>query len=429
MAKRHSNLAGNLESLFLRLEELVLANSGADEFDEIFKLIIAKLWDERVYGGTRFRSYETDEKTFAVIEALIREASSTWQGILDPLESPSLTPTHLSICVEALAPHQLFNSGFEVMDSFFEFTISKSSKGSKGQFFTPRYVIEMCIRMISPKANETLVDPACGSGGFLFHTLQYIKKTNNYSSDQISKYTKERLWGFDIDRRAIRVAKALMLLAGDGCANIVRANSLLHRDSSPKLWDAPGDKETHLTIEDIIRTRLRNHGGFDVIATNPPFAGEIREQNILNHYLLAKGKTRIERDVLFVERCIDLLRPGGRLAIVLPHNKFAAESFRFLREWLLKKTRVLGVVSLGRHTFLPHTHQKASVLFAQKLNGSMRGPQEPIFFAVSERDGKNSRGQLLWRAANKGGSYWENVDHDLEEIETQFNEICNTGMS
>src|SRR5262249_11834792 len=146
---------------------------------------------------------------------------------------------------------------------------------------------------------------------------------------------------------------------------------------------------------------------FDVLLTNPPFAGEVRERCLLNAYEVSRGRVRVERDVLFLERCVELLRPGGRMAIVLPHNKLAMAAWGHVREWLLRKVRVLAVVGLGRNTFLPHTHQKASILFAQK--GAAR-KDAPIFFAVSERDGKDTRGQLLYRPeANGARSAWECV--------------------
>lgn len=413
MPKRHLNVVGNLESLFLRLEELVLANSGEDEFEEVFKLIIAKLWDERVRSGS-FRVHSTEAETAEAISKLLRQADKAWPGILDK-PSPQLTREHLSVCVEALAKHTISNEGFEVMDAFFEFMVAKGSKGAKGQYFTPRHVIELCVRMIKPQPHETVLDPACGSGGFLIHALNYVKS----SISSASKYCERKLWGFDIDSRAVRVAKALMVLAGDGNANIIRLNSLL-QPSAVGLFD---DSDSVLTIEDVCRSRMKRHNGYDVIMTNPPFAGEVREKRILDGYALAAKKGQIERDVLFVERCVHLLRPGGRMAIVLPHNKFATDSYTYLREWLLGKARVLAVVGLGRNTFLPHTHQKASVLFLQKTVRKETKKDYPIFFSISERDGKNSKGQLVHRSAD-AECLWERVDHDFADIEKGFVEFC-----
>src|SRR5438105_15574022 len=113
-----------------------------------------------------------------------------------------------------------------------------------------------------------------------------------------------------------------MVLAGDGSANIIRLNSLLRPDMVGLF---PTADASILTIEDVCRSRLRNHKGFDLILTNPPFAGEVRERHVLDGYDLSRGRDCIERDVIFLERCVELLRPGGRLAIVLPHNKVAAD--------------------------------------------------------------------------------------------------------
>ena len=235
----------------------------------------------------------------------------------------------------------------------------------------------------------------------------------------LEEYCREKLWGFDLDNRAIRVAKALLVIAG-GCGdNLIRVNSLV-QPVTGRLFDDAADS---LTVEDICRTRLRKHKGFDVILTNPPFAGEVKEKHILDCYDVAKGKQRIERDVLFVERCVGLLRPGGRMAMVLPHNKFGGSMFSHLREWVVGHTRVLGVIGLGRNTFLPHTHQKASILLLQREAVKKRKNDYNIFFAVSEKDGKDSKGKFIERELF-GGSLWERVDHDLEEAADGFHAFC-----
>ncbi len=421
MAKRHSNRRGDLESLFLRLEELVLANSGEDEFEEVFKLLIAKLWDERSGKPSRFVAKDKDADTSAAVDLLLGEAETAWPGILGDEPHPCLTPEHLQVCVQALAPHTLSGSNFQVMDGLFEFLVSKSSKAAKGQYFTPRHVVELCVQMLRPRQGETVVDPGCGSGGFLVHVLDYVREAEGLQGAELRKYCAAKLWGFDLDGRAVRVAKALMLLAGDGKANITRLNSLLR----PDMGGLSPDDQSALTIEDVCRSRLRKPPGFDIVLTNPPFAGEVRERHILDGYSVSQGKARVERDVLFLERCVKLLRPGGRMGIVLPHNKFAASSFSFVREWLLHEARVVAVVGLGRNTFLPHTHQKASVLFVQKrLQGEAANPDEAIFFAVSEQDGKNSKGQLVRRHGfAEDAPAWESVDHDLAEVTEAFHQF------
>ncbi len=428
MSKRHSNHVGNLESMFLRLEELVLANSGADEFDEVYKLLIAKLWDERGGRAQRFQPHSDEAQTFGAMATLLREAEAGWPGILEPGVAPLLTPEHLHVCVEALAKHTISDAGLAVMDGFFEFLVSKSAKGAKGQYFTPRYVVEFCIRMLRPNPEETILDPACGSGGFLIHALNFLRRAGDRTGAAMRDNGADHVWGFDVDARAIQVARALMVLAGDGGANIIRLNSLLRPDTAAGtlFGEMERDAGTILTVEDVCRTRMRHHKGFDVILTNPPFAGEVRERHILDTYQVARGKASVERDVLFLERCVELLRPGGRMAIVLPHNKLAMDAWGYVREWLLRKARVLAVVGLGRNTFLPHTHQKASILFAQKNVAGAGAPRDgKVFFAISEQDGKNSKGQLVMRGAPEpGASEWDRVEHDLDEIVKRFHDFC-----
>ena len=424
MAKRHWNREGDLESLFLRLEELVLANSGEDEFEEVFKLLIAKLWDERSGKRPRFRARETDEATYESVCGLLREAESGWPGILGTDNAPRLSPAHLQVCVEAFSRHTVLANDLQALDGFFEYLVSRGSKGAKGQYFTPRHVVELCVRLLRPRRSESVCDPGCGSGGFLLHAMRHVRQREGLSDAAAREYCRNHIWGFDIDGRAVRVAKALMLVAGDGSANFVRMNSLL-QPGMGGLFQLPGEDAENdgpLTIEDVCRGRRRRHVGFDVILTNPPFAGEVRERHILDGYAVSSGRKRVERDILFIERCVRLLRPGGRLAIVLPHNKFAGPAFRHVRDWLLGETQVLGVVSLGRNTFLPHTHQKASVLLARRREkGEGRRRDERVFFAVSERSGKDSKGRYVVRkGATTTATLWDWVDHDFDAIVGAF---------
>ena len=420
MTKRHWNRSGDLESLFLRQEELVLANSGEDEFEEIFKLLVAKLFDERSGGPERFRAYHKEAETFIAVSGLLFDAEREWPGILGADIEPRLTAEHLQVCVEALAPHSIFGSDLEVLDGFFEFLVARAAKGAKGQFFTPRHVVELCVRMIAPTIQDTICDPACGSGGFLMHALTYITRCEGLDGASMRRYCETNLWGFDISARAVRVAKALMVLAGDDRSNIFRLNSLLRPDMGESAKEG-----AVLTVEDICRTRMRHPKRFDLILTNPPFAGEVREKKVLEAYDVSRGRSRVERDVLFLERCIELLKPGGRLAIVLPHNKFAGSAFKHVRKYLFRHARVLAVVGLGRNTFLPHTHQKAGVLFAQRRReGEREAPDEKTFFAVSQKDGKNSKGQIVSRPkTSEGAPAWERTDHDLGDVVAAYREF------
>ena len=382
MAKRHHMVAGEWESVFGRLQELVLAGSGEDDLHEILKLVVAKLHAEQRPGDGAFATAASPAATAERVNGLIGAAADRWPGVLPGEPRSRLTDEHLHVCVEALAGQTLLDASMEALDNAFEFLVSRTAKGAKGQFFTPRHVADACVRIVKPRAGERVADPACGSAGFLLHAFRHVGDRG--AAD---------LWGFDFDQRAVDVGRALMLLGGDGRSNVLRANSL----ARPAIEDLAGAAAP-----------------FDVIVTNPPFAGEVRERELLASYELGGG-ARSERDVLFLERCVELLRPGGRLAIVLPHGKFAGAQWSGVREWLLRRMRVVAVLGLGRNTFQPHTGQKTSVLFAEKREQVLDAPPgEEILFLVSERDGKDARGRVVPRAgARAGAPLWDRADHDL----------------
>lgn len=406
MGKRHITLPDSLDSLFIRLEEIILANSGESDFEEIFKLILAKIWDEQ--KGLNLLKENNDEvKTLNSINTLLGELDKNWPGILvEPYTK--LSPQHLEICVGLLNNFKLTSFSFEALDAFFEYIVSRTAKGSKGQFFTPRHVVDFCVRIINPKTNESVLDPACGSGAFLLHTFNYTNsKCNN-------------LWGFDYDDKAVRVARALLYIGGVEKPKIYKANSLLSPSFQEQVF-FHSLSESITTIEDYLRLNKVDKE-FDIILTNPPFAGEITEREILNSYDTSRGKNRIERDTLFLERCVNLLKPKGRMAIVLPNNKFGGKEFAGLRRWLLQRVRIVGVIGLPNSTFMPHTSVKTSIMFVEKRKSVLKTlPSENIFFGISEKSGKDSKGSLEF-LSNDNPS-WENLDHDLYEVEQQFKEF------
>ena len=422
MAKRHQIKAGDWESIVGRLQELVLANSGADEFHEIFKLLVAKLYSEKFPGrASAFQVYESPNSTATAIHELLAHANSQWPGIITDAPRSLLTDEHLTICAESIANLSICDTSLEVLDGFFEFLVSRATKGAKGQYFTPRQVVECCVKIMDPAPTESVLDPACGSGGFLMHVLNH---NINRLQVPIQEYCSRNLWGCDFDGRAIQIAKALMLVAGDGSANVHQLNSL-RKSSYGDLLEIADNGVPRLTIEDLLRSKARRFRGFDVILTNPPFAGEIREPSLLASYEVVRRNRRMERDVLFLERCVQLLRPGGRLGIVLPHNKFGGANWSYLREWLIKRVRVVAVIGLDRTAFLPHTHQKTSVLFGVKRQKPVRQPEaEPILFAISESSGKDSTGRIRQRVGTTPEqSAWERSDHDLEDVVDQFRDF------
>lgn len=388
----------NFKKIIQDLEELVLADSGKDEFNEIFKLIFAKIWDEKEALDNRpdkvveFRKAIDPEITYDRINNLFHKACDEWPGIFKQGEDIDLAKRHLQVCIGPIERVRLMGSNLRIMDDAFEYLLPTEAKKKKGQFFTPRHVVEMCVRMLNPKRKEYVMDPACGSGGFLLHAMDWCYPATDNEQRELRKhrYAAKYLWGIDFETRAAKTSRALMLIAGDGHTNIFGPDV---SSLDPKTWyeTASGQalmnglRQAKLTAKKIPENEPLTDDDkaweyfdelkFDVILANPPFAGEMKDRKMLAHYELAKPalkragddkQPKEERDVLFIERILKMLKPGGRAAIVLPQGKFNNSSLAFIREWILKKARLLAVVGLHPNTFKPHTSTKTSVLFVQK---------------------------------------------------------------
>lgn len=388
----------NFKKIIQDLEELVLADSGKDEFNEIFKLIFAKIWDEKEALDNRpdkvveFRKAIDPEITYDRINNLFHKACDEWPGIFKQGEDIDLAKRHLQVCIGPIERVRLMGSNLRIMDDAFEYLLPTEAKKKKGQFFTPRHVVEMCVRMLNPTRKEYVMDPACGSGGFLLHAMDWCYPATDNEQRELRKhrYAAKYLWGIDFETRAAKTSRALMLIAGDGHTNIFGPDV---SSLDPKTWYETGSgqalmnglRQAKLTAKKIPENEPLTDDDkaweyfdelkFDIILANPPFAGEMKDRKMLAHYDLAKPalkragddkQPKEERDVLFIERILKMLKPGGRAAIVLPQGKFNNSSLAFIREWILKKARLLAVVGLHPNTFKPHTGTKTSVLFVQK---------------------------------------------------------------
>jgi type I restriction enzyme M protein len=438
-----------LKQTILGLEDEVLANAGVDVFEEVFKLIFVKLYDEMESGrdNTRplmFRNFAgTDQEKSNQISGLFQKAKEKWEGIFKKSDKIELTPSHLSICLGSIENVKLFSSNLDVIDDAFEHLINKSSKGEKGQYFTPRYVIDMCVKMMNPKENEYVIDTAAGSAGFtihsIFHTWQQIQKdegreiTHNFNTTKKSvrqlDYVREKVFAIDFDEKTVRVARTLNLIAGDGETNVLNMNTLD--------WQRWEERTKNESWQDIYYNgwkklkRLASNEGhyrnfnFDIVMANPPFAGDIKETTILNPYELSrkssgKFETKVSRDILFIERNLDFLKDGGRMAVVLPQGRFNNSSDKKIRDYISSKCRILGVVGLHGNTFKPHTGTKTSVLFLQKWDDKLCPKVEdyPIFFATQIKPAKDNSGEKIYLKNPDGtfkldGNGHEIVDQDL----------------
>lgn len=488
-----ANERKSLKEIILDMEDEVLANAGVDVFEEVFKLIFTKLYDEFLsrkdkevinyfttqvtktsvaesvapYGNAPsylggsdydtlkaavsgisdegFRAMEfrnsgqTDTELKNKIQGLFDQAKGQWPGVFADGAVFELSDSHLAVCVASLQDVKLFNSNLLVVDEAFEYLVNKSAKGEKGQYFTPRHVIDMCVKMLNPKRGEYMIDTASGSCGFPVHTIFQITG-HLFTNAEISEKEKQhilKIFGIDFDEKTVRVARTLNLIAGDGETNVLHLNALDY-----ERWvDKTGDKERNIKADTKwINTygkgferleKLRAEKGsnkcfnFDILMANPPFAGDIKESRILHQYELGfnanrKAQSKVGRDILFIERNLDFLKPGGRMAIVLPQGRFNNTSDKPIRDFIAQHGRILAVVGLHGNTFKPHTGTKTSVLFVQKWDDKLcpKVDDYPIFFAVSDKGGKDNSGDYKYVKNESGQDKLDQnghliVDHDL----------------
>lgn len=417
----------SLKGLILEMEDEVLANAGVDVFEELFKLIFTKLYDEMESGrnparNLEFRNYgDSESELKAKIQRIFDDAKEKWEGVFSDDARIMLTASHLSVCVSSLQDVKLFNSNLDVVDEAFEYLINKSSKGEKGQYFTPRYVIDMCVKMLNPHAHETMIDTAAGSCGFPVHTIFHVweqqlqarnlPKSHLFTTEEKlpeqTDYVQNNVFAIDFDEKAVRVARTLNIIAGDGQTNVMHLNTLDWEKWDEKTEDEDWQDTYFNGWKKLKKLRADKNSnrdfGFDILMANPPFAGDIKESRILSRYDSGKkenGKnhTKVGRDILFIERNLDFLKAGGRMAIVLPQGRFNNSSDKALREYIAARCRILAVVGLHGNVFKPHTGTKTSVLFVQKWDDALcpRCDDYPIFFATMQEPSKDNSGEKIY---------------------------------
>ena len=423
----------NLKEMVQDVENTVLANAGVSAFDGIFPLIFAKLWDEFDKGlddTVEFRTTTAPPQEQARrFRSIFLKAIGKWGDVLYENDWPDLSPEALLTIVSALQEYRFSHADLDIIDAAFEHMINPEQKADKGQFFTPRPIVRMAVKMLNPKPDELAIDPACGPCGFMIHALRWV--TDEYIKPKYgveweahrTDYARSNLFAIDFDSRLVKVAKAMMLIAGDGRTHVYKVNSL-----DPREWKNRTDGLLSIITD----------GKFDVLMTNPPFAGNIDQPEILGAFDLAyKGDptkherlNRLTRDVLFIERCLCLLKPGSRMAIVLPQGNLNNTSAEYIRRFVMDKARILAVVGMHVNTFKPFTGTKTSVVFLQKWHSEDEKLDDyPIFMAVNEKPLKDNSGDYILVAGPDGKPLKDEqgkpiIEHDLDEIANAFIEFA-----
>lgn len=436
------------------MEDEVLASAGVDSFEEIFKLIFAKLYDELVCerdagAYLKFRNAgETDFELKEKIQSLFDDAKKKWDGIFTDESKILLSPSHLAVCVATLQDIKLFNNNLDVVDDAFEYLMSKAQKGEKGQYFTPRYVIDMCVKMMNPTVNDKIIDTACGSSGFTVHSIFKVWKdirrekglpegegfTAAQRIPEETNFVRDNVFAIDFDEKTVRVARTLNLIAGDGQTNVLHLNTLDYARWNEIIKQEDWNDTYNEGFKKLKKLQPKGSSDysrfqFDLVMANPPFAGDIKENTIISRYELGKNsagkwQNKVGRDILFIERNLNFLKPGGRMAIVLPQGRFNNSSDKAIREYIAERCRILAVVGLHGNVFKPHTGTKTSVLFVQKWDDELCPKKEDyqIFFATMQKPSKDNSGDKIYlKDPDTGENALDEhghliVDHDLYQL-------------
>lgn len=417
LKKADLTIAPYLKPTFKAIRNHLAANAIGATRDEVLaqqmiNILFCKIYDEHFTAPDetlRFRAEvgEDPETVKERITKLFADVKAWEKNVIDKQDSITLDASSVFYVVGMLQHYSLVKAPRDSVADAFEIFIDHALKGGQGQFFTPRNVVRMIVDILMPKATDYIIDPACGSGGFLEEVLRYIfkgledqQKKYGWSNDFLNEQRRaavEHINGIDKDYFLSKVARAYMAIFGFGNSDIYCEDSL----ENPKSWDI--ETRNHVAL-----------GKYNVLLTNPPFGSKIpvTGNDKLKQYDLAykwkkdkktgewtKGKIKDSESpqVLFIERDVELLADYGRMGIVLPDGVFGNDTFGYIRNWLCQRGRIIAIVDIPVETFQPHTATKTSVLFFQKLPKDKIPEDYDIFMAIADTCGHDRRGNEIER--------------------------------
>ena len=439
----------SLVKTFKRCHDYIYGNEGMKKtaFWELLNLIFCKLYDEKRrtleakkgisyrrkfwVGVNELNSPEGQANVARRIKGLFEElkASDSFSDVFEGNETIALSDRGLAYVAAELAKYSFIDATVDVKGTAYETIVSNTLKQEAGQFFTPRNIIKCMVEMLDPDQNTRVLDPACGSGGFLVMVLDHVRRKMaknmypelsgplleaKYNSPEIDElvgeYARKMIFGFDFDPDLKKAARMNMVMAGDGHSNIYNINSLEYPDGSkpdvPKIAVAVGESIKNSADKDFPFVTAENNaqGKFDMIFTNPPFGAKVEvDKEIAEKYELNSTAP----EVLFIEACYNFLKPGGKMAIVLPDGILGNPNMESVRVWILQKFKLLASVDLPVETFLPQVGVQASLLFLQKKTAQeslvpLDEEDYDVFMAIVEKVGKDRRGNPIYKKDDDG---------------------------
>ncbi|HSP14487.1 MAG TPA: N-6 DNA methylase [Thermoanaerobaculia bacterium] len=442
-----------LRTAFRRCHNFIHGNEGMPKdaaFWQFLYLIFCKMHDERAsrdrrrfWAGPQEQFTDAGRKEIQKrIGPLFEEVKQEYKAIFRESDQITLSPRALAFMVSELAKYEFTRIDVDAKGAAYQEIVGTNLRGDRGQYFTPRGAIRLVVQILDPKEHERILDPACGTGGFLVAALAHMMnrfrdeadiRANAETSEEfeslhvrLRKFASNQLFGCDFDPFLIRASQMNMVMAGDGKGHLYHLNSLEFPDGH---LGGVKTAERHIKL-----------GAIDVVMTNPPFGSEIpiTDESILKNYDLAHIWERVADgtfrntgrlqgsvapEVLFIERCLDWLKPGGRMGIVLPDGILGNPAAEYIRWWILRHAWVLASVDLPVETFIVEANVNilTSLLFLKKKpddviqREAMSGSRDyPVFMAVAEKVGFDRRGNALFKRSSEG----EELTRDVEEVET-----------
>ena len=402
-------LAENFESVFFEAHSFLRDIDGLhpdEALDELCKIIYAKLYDEESENTEKnnvfySRQYGNHEEFASSIRKLYYEANSydvrvfslripgykRSRGVFD--ESLKLSSLAVSKVAELFSHFSFSKAEIDIKARAFQNVYRPTSRAGMGQYFTPVNVIKFIVATIAPKSEDLILDPFCGSAHFLTESINAVRKSG-CTERQLTDFVFYKLHGIEKSERMVRVAMTDMRLHGDGHSNIRCIDSLL-------------PFENYYDIEP---------NSFDIIMTNPPFGSILSSESFeyMGNFELNKRRKSTPLEILGLERCVQLLRDNGKLAIVLPESIFVNKTFSYVRTWLQEKTRIRAIISLPIETFAPFgTNIKTSILFCAKKSKT-DGKNFNVFTGGIDDIGYDSSGRITT------DSDWNKLLHELKNF-------------
>lgn len=406
LTRRVENLLFDIHSVFRDIDGL----HAPEALEEICKLVYAKLFDEENASRTgevlfqRSGRYSIEECA-AEIRRLYDDAINDDKAIFSNKipsydrsrgvfkETLLLSSAAIVRATEILQHYDISASPIDIKGRAFQNVLLPAVRSGMGQYFTPKEVIDLIIRMMNPNVRELVIDPFCGSGHFLTSAIDSVRSSYGSADKLFHEFAFTRLHGIEKSDRMVRIAMTDMRLHGDGHSNIRCTDALLPFENYPDLY-----RET-----------------FDLVVTNPPFGVDLPADAIhqFGPFELARGrKTAISLEIVALERCLQLLKPGGRMAMVIPDSVLSNKNTQYVRDWLAEHAVIRSIVSLPSETFSPFgANIKTSVLVLRKLRANEGvASRSKVFLSEISNVGYDASGRAR-------------ISTDLDELLSKFQDF------